>query len=154
MKSRRVPIERPDRPTVRDFLSWVHDRAIEDGGRGGAEQIQASEPYALASGVRRDNIVASSPAASAVGSATARGFGARSSLICGQALMLLGCITVAASFNSETQAQVVLDLGSFVVRSDDPNKGTIPLAIRPGGHPGRPPASTMLLETSSGTPRC
>jgi len=28
----RVPIERLDRPTIREFLSWVYDRAVADGG--------------------------------------------------------------------------------------------------------------------------
>jgi hypothetical protein len=27
-----VPIERLDRPTIRDFLSWIFDRAVADGG--------------------------------------------------------------------------------------------------------------------------
>ena len=25
----RVPIEKLDRPTIREFLSWVHDRAVD-----------------------------------------------------------------------------------------------------------------------------
>jgi hypothetical protein len=28
----RVPIEKLDRPTIREFLSWVHDRSVADGG--------------------------------------------------------------------------------------------------------------------------
>ena len=28
----RVSIERLDRPTIREFLSWVHDQAVADGG--------------------------------------------------------------------------------------------------------------------------
>ena len=29
----RVSIERLDRPKIREFLCWVHDQAIADGGR-------------------------------------------------------------------------------------------------------------------------
>ena len=28
----RVPIERLDRPTIREFLNWIYDRAVSDGG--------------------------------------------------------------------------------------------------------------------------